>query len=59
VRQFCGSCERSAFVLELLQFCVLFYPGMIPRSNPAAGKAGLALVFAFLYHCTGLPEPGR
>jgi len=26
---------------------------------PAAGKAGIAILFAFVYHRPGLPEPGR
>jgi hypothetical protein len=30
------------------------------RSNiPAAGKAGIALLFAIVHHRPGLPEPGR
>jgi len=27
--------------------------------DPAAGKAGIALLSAFLHHGPGLPEPGR
>ena len=31
-----------------------------PRTNfPAAGKAGIALLFAVVYHRAGLPEPAR
>ena len=26
---------------------------------PAAGKAGIALLFAIVHHRPGLPEPGR
>ena len=30
------------------------------RSNiPATGEAGIALVFAFVHHRPGLPEPAR
>jgi hypothetical protein len=33
---------------------------LVPMSNhPAAGKAGFALLFAFVRHRPGLPEPGR
>ncbi len=28
-------------------------------SHPAAGKAGIARLFATVYHFPGLPEPGR
>jgi hypothetical protein len=30
-----------------------------PDNIPAAGKAGIALLFAFVHHKFGLPEPGR
>jgi hypothetical protein len=30
-----------------------------PSNTPAAGKAGIAPVLAFLHHRPGLPEPGR
>jgi hypothetical protein len=33
---------------------------MIPEPNhPASGKAGIVLLFAFVRHNPGLPEPGR
>jgi hypothetical protein len=28
-------------------------------NHPAAGKAGIASLFAIEHHCPGLPEPGR
>ncbi len=28
-------------------------------NHPATGKAVIALVFAFVHHRDGLPEPGR
>jgi hypothetical protein len=28
-------------------------------NHPAAGKAGIACLFAIEYPCPGLPEPGR
>jgi len=34
--------------------------GCFPATNhPAAGKAEIALLFAFVHHRLGLPEPGR
>ena len=28
-------------------------------NHPIAGKAGIALLFAIVYHGSGLPDPGR
>jgi hypothetical protein len=30
---------------------------MPPNNHPAAGKAGMASLFAFVHHWPGLPEP--
>ena len=47
---------------DLRDFCLgiqVEFKTVAPQNKPAAGKARIAPLFAFVYHRPGLPEPGR